>query len=125
MKISDDLFEVVNEAIDLAFTEQNYNLKLYDYLVSIKCKHATALKIIDSSLATAIDHQIIELNLYLDGGDNASIIKEAYSWMGKPRARKLKEYLISIIEDVKRYEKSRRRGRKPKTEKQLTTSSNK
>jgi len=64
-------------------------------------------------LSTAIQDQIQEINLYLDGGNEAALVREAYSWLGKPRARKIRDYLSQIIEDAEKYEQSKRRGRKP------------
>jgi len=45
--------------------------------------------------------------------------------MGKPRARKVKDYLNCIMDDAKKYEQSKRRGRKPGTKNKQSTVPNK
>ena len=57
--------------------------------------------------------EISHLNLYLFGGPDVADLREVYGWMGKPRARKYKEYLNEIIEDAEKYEIEKRPGRKP------------
>lgn len=110
-----DIYYMVNQAIDLAFVQENYNLNFYEYLQSEKVKQEDIKTFLNSSVGLAVTHQIEELELYLLGGTSASDLREAYNWMGKPRARKVKEYLNNILQDAIRYEKSKRRGRKPKT----------
>jgi len=39
-------------------------------------------------------------------------LREAYGHLGKPSARKIKDYFNGILEDAQRYEKERRRGRR-------------
>ena len=77
-------------------------------------KRKVVIDFINSNLYRDILNQIEEFNSYLEGEDS-SFFKEAYSWMGKPRARKIKNYLNTIIEDAKTYEQSKKPGRKPKT----------
>lgn len=115
MATIEDIFDLVNTAIDTAFMQEKYQLNFYEYLQGENFKKEQITSFINSSLGLAITHQIEELDLYLDGGDKAAFVRESYSWMGKPRARKVKEYLEKIIDDAKRYEKTKRRGRKPKT----------
>ena len=45
------------------------------------------------------------------------ILREAYGHLGKPSARKIKNYFTEILEDAQRYEKERRRGRRKTTTK--------
>ena len=109
----EDIFDIVNSAIDTAFTQEKYQLNFYEYLQGENFKKDDIVKFIDSSLGVAIIYQIEEIEMYLEGGDRASFVRESYSWMGKPRARKVKEYLEKIMGDAKKYEQSKRRGRKP------------
>jgi len=121
-----DIFDIVNTAIDLAFSQEKYQLKFLDYLKGENFKRDDIISFIESSLFVSIQDQIVELDLYLDGGENSASFKEAYSWMGKPRARKIREYLQQIIDDAEQYEQSKRRGRKPATKnKKKTTTANK
>ena len=40
------------------------------------------------------------------------LLREAYGHLGKPNARKIRDYFNVILEDAQRYEKERRRGRR-------------
>ena len=57
---------------------------------------------------------INDLSEYIKGGKDGEhqILREAYGHLGKPKARKIKDYFNVILEDAKRYEKERRRGRR-------------
>jgi len=123
----EDVFDIVNSAIDTAFTQEKYQLNFYEYLQGENLKKDEILKFIDSSLGVAITYQIEEIEMYLEGGDRAAFVRESYNWMGKPRARKVKEYLEKIMEDARKYEQSKRRGRKPgsKNRKKATATSDK
>ena len=65
-------------------------------------------------MSIAIKDQVDEIDLYLYGGPSASYIREAYGWMGKPRARKVRDYLNAIVDDAKKYETEKKPGRKSK-----------
>lgn len=110
-----DIYDIVNTAIDIAFTQEKYQLNFYDYLDGENFKKDQVVSFINSSLGIAIKHQIEELELYLDGGDRVAFVRESYSWMGKPRARKVKEYLEKIMQDAKNYEQSKRKTRKKRS----------
>lgn len=115
MATLEDIYHIVNQAIDLAFMQEKYQLNFFDYLKSENFKKDIIESFLISSLKISIDHQIEELDMYLIGGASANDLREAYSWMGKPRARKVKEYLEKILEDAIRYGKTKRKGRKPKS----------
>ncbi len=110
-----EIYDLINTAIDTAFMKEKYQLNFYEYLESEKVKKDYIQSFISSSLGVAIIHQIEELDLYLDGGSQAAFVRESYGWMGKPRARRMKEYLEKIMSDAKKYEQSKRPGRKSKT----------
>ena len=114
MKRNDDVYDIVNKAIDIAFTQQKYNLNFYEYLRSEKYNKEEIIQFNTSSLYTAMNHQVEELDIYLNGGEKYDFIKEAYNWMGKLRIQKLRDYLKNIMEDAKKFERSKNRGRKPK-----------
>lgn len=111
----EELYDIVNDAIDRAFTQEKYQLNFISYLKESNFKRDDVLNFIESSLGCAIQDQIEEIDLYLSGGDRAEFVRESYSWMGKPRARKVRDYLDRILEDARTYEQSKRRGRKPGT----------
>jgi hypothetical protein len=125
MASSEDIYTIVNIAIDSAFYQEKYNLNFYQYLNGEKFKRDDVKLFIQSGLSTAIQDQIQEINLYLDGGNEAALVREAYSWLGKPRARKIRDYLSQIIEDAEKYEQSKRRGRKPGSKNKSSTTTNK
>ena len=112
----EDIHFIVNQAIDYAFTEQKYNLNFYEYLKQENYSKEDTLSFLNSSTGIAIVDQVSEIQLYLDGGDAANVVRESYGWMGKPRARKIKEYLEDIVDGAKEYAKTKRRGRKKKSE---------
>lgn len=120
-----DIFDIVNKAIDLAFTKEKYQLKFLDYLKDQKFKKEIVTSFINSTLFVSIQDQITELDLYLYGGNDSQSFKEAYAWMGKSRAKKIKEYLQQILDDAKSYEQSKRRGRKPGSKNKSSTTTNK
>ena len=59
-----------------------------------------------------------DLDIYLLGAkeDDGKFMREAYGFLSKPEARKIRNYLIAIIEDSEKYIYDKRRGRRKKTE---------
>ena len=112
---SDEIYNIVNTAIDAAVTSEKYQLNFYSFLKGENIKRQEIKSFLDSSLVSQIRDEISHLNLYLDGGPDVADLREVYGWMGKPRARKYKEYLMKIIEDAEKYEVEKRPGRKPGT----------
>lgn len=119
----EDIYDIVNNAIELAFFDEKYQLNFFDYLRGENFKRDQIKEFIESTLFTSIKDQIDEIDMYLMGGDSAAIFREAYNWLGKPRARKVRDYLNKIIEDSRKYEQSKRGGRKAgsKNKKKATT----
>ena len=113
----EDLFYVVETAIDYAFREDKYVLNLYQYAKSSNMTKKDMTLFIKSSVAAELGDLIIELDEYLKGGnDNVhKQLREGYGHIPKPRARKIKNYLCGILEDAARYEKNKRSGRKKKS----------
>ena len=62
---------------------------------------------------------IHELDEYIKGGqdNDHKQLREAYGHLPKPDARKIRNYLNTILEDASRYEKAKRRGRRKVTDK--------
>jgi hypothetical protein len=128
MKIpSDEIYNIVNTAIDIAVTSEKYQLNFYNFLKNEGIKKPEISSFLKSSLVSQIRDEIAHLNLYLNGGSDVADLREVYGWMGKPRARKYKEYLFKIIEDAEKYDYEKRPGRKPgsKNKKKPAAASNK
>lgn len=126
-KVNDEIYNIVNTAIDLAVTSQKYQLNFYSFLKSEGIKKPEISSFLNSSLISQMRDEIAHLDLYLDGGPDVADLREVYGWMGKPRARKYKEYLMKIIEDAEKYDYEKRPGRKPgsKNKKKPTATTNK
>ena len=101
----EDIYTIVDKAIDVAFEEQKFHLKFYDFMKSCKTTGVGAKELTDL---------ISDLSEYIKGGKDGEhqILREAYGHLGKPKARKIRDYFNLILEDAKKYEKERRRGRR-------------
>ena len=112
------LFGTVEEAIDFAF-EGKYVLDMYAYLKSSKATKRDTEAFINSDTAHEINSLILDLEEYLEGGTDSEHkqLREAYGYLGKPEARKIKNYLYKILEDAWKYEQERRPGRRRKVSK--------
>lgn len=105
----------VEKAIDLAFNGQ-FVLKFYDYLKIRGAKKVEIEEFIESKTANNINNLVMDLDEYLEGGsDNEhKQLREAYGHIPKPQARKIRNYLYSILEDAWKYSYDRRPGRRKK-----------
>ena len=115
----EDIYTIVDKAIDVAFEEQKFHLKFYDFMKSCKTTGVAAKEFNQSSTAKELTDFVLELGEYIQGGKSPyhQYLREAYGHLGKPNARKIKDYFNVILEDAKRYEKERRRGRRKTTTK--------
>jgi len=113
-----ELLAIVEETIDFAFQGKQL-LNMYEYLKSIKATKKDATEFIESSVAKEIQLLVMDLEAYLEGGndDEHKQLREGYGHLGKPEARKIKDYLLSILEDAWKYEQEKRPGRRRKTSK--------
>ena len=91
-------------------------LKFYDYLKYRKTKKVEVDSFIESSTAKEMSDIVLELEEYIKGGrdSNHQQLREAYGHIPKPQARKIMNYLYSILEDARRYSHDRRPGRRGK-----------
>ena len=108
-----EVYEIIEQSIDVAFEEDKYLFRCYDYLKSTKTKRKEVREFIESTTANTINGLISELDEYIKGGNKQ--LREAYGHLGKPKARKIKTYLQSVLSDACRYEHDRRPGRKKRT----------
>ena len=121
MKKVDDfetVYDMIEHAIELAF-DGKMQLKFYQFLEYRKTKKAEVDAFLQSSTVKEISDQVLELEEYIKGGkdSNHQVLREAYGHIPKPQARKIKNYLSSIIEDAVRYQHDRRPGRRKKPSK--------
>ena len=110
----EDIYTIVDRAIDIAFEENKFHLKFYDFMKSCKTTGVGAKEFNQSSTAKELTDLIDDLSEYIKGGKdkNHQVLREAYGHLGKPNARKIRDYFHRISEDAQRYEKERRRGRR-------------
>ena len=113
-----DIYDLIEHASDNAF-EGQMNLKFYDYLKDTKTKKYEVDAFIESTTAAELSDLTLELEEYLKGGqDNEhKQLREGYGHIPKPQARKIKNYLYSILEDAWRYSYDRKPGRRKKQSK--------
>ena len=110
----EDIYTIVDRAIDIAFEENKFHLKFYDFMKSCKTTGVGAKEFNQSSTAKELIDLVYDLNEYIKGGkdNDHQLLREAYGHLGKPNARKIRDYFSGILEDAQRYEKERRRGRR-------------
>lgn len=110
-----EVYYDVEKAIDLAFNGQ-FVLKFYDYLKVRGAKKVDIEEFIESHTAGEITNLITDLDEYLIGGDDSfhKQLREGYGFIPKPQARKIRNYLYSILEDARKYNNDKRRGRRKK-----------
>lgn len=113
-----NLYEVyfdVEKAIDLAF-QGKFVMKFYDYLKIKKSIRREVEEFIESSTASNISEVVMDLDAYLEGGNDNEHkqLREAYGHLSKPQARKIRNYLYAILEDAWRYSSEKRKGRRKK-----------
>jgi len=110
-----EIFFDVEKAIDYAF-EGRFVLNFYEYLKVKESKRKDVEEFLNSTCYKNIVEIVKNLEEYLEGGsDNAhKQLREAYGHISKPEARKIKNYLIEILEDSEKYLNDKRPGRKRK-----------
>lgn len=113
-----ELYDVIEHTIDFAF-EGKYMLNMYEYLKNNKATKREVQEFIESTTAQELNSLVMDLEDYLEGGSDEmhKQLREGYGHLGKPEARKIKNYLYGILEDAWKYEQERKPGRKKKTSK--------
>ena len=114
----ENVYEMIEEALELAF-EGKMTLKFYEFLKWRKTTKAEVDAFLLSSTAKELADEVVELEEYIKGGrdSNHQQLREAYGHIPKPKARKIKIYLYSILQDAWRYSSDRKRGRRKKDSK--------
>ena len=109
----EEVYYVLEESLELAFKGQ-FVVKLYEYFQSRGVTKIEADQFLKSSTAHEIAVVVTELTEYIKGGmdNDHKQLREAYHHIPKPQARKIRDYLASILEDAVQYSNDKRRGRK-------------
>ena len=115
----DSVYDLVEHAIDYAFEKGRFQLRFYDFLKYRKTTKAEVDAFISSSTAAELSDLVLQLEEYIKGGNDSDHkqLREAYHHLPKPQARKIRNYLYSILEDAWRYSRDRRPGRRKKSSK--------
>ena len=108
-----DLYDIIEHTIDHA-SKGRFMLNMYDFLKSIKATKRDVQEFIDSSTALEINGLILDLEDYVEGGNDSQHkqLREAYGHLGKPEARKIRNYLYELLQDAWKYEQEKKPGRK-------------
>ena len=111
----DNVYDLIEHAIEYAF-EGKMQLKFYEFLKYRKTTKAEIDAFLHSSTAKELADEVLELKEYIKGGrdSNHQQLREAYGHIPKPQARKIMNYLGSILEDAVRYSNDRKPGRRKK-----------
>ncbi len=114
----EEVYYVLEQALELAF-QGKFVVKLYDYFQVRGVTKVEADQFLRSSTAKELADEVVELTEYIKGGNdsNHKQLREAYHHIPKPQARKIRDYLASILEDAVRYSNDRKRGRRKKDSK--------
>jgi len=109
------MYDVVEHTIEYAF-KGKFMLNMYEYLKSIKATKRDVEEFINSPCALEINTLILDLEDYMEGGNDSlhKQLREAYGHLGKPEARKIRNYLYEILQDAWKYEQEKKPGRKRK-----------
>lgn len=109
------MYDVVEHTIDYAF-KGKFMLNMYEYLKSIKATKRDVEEFINSPTALEINGLILDLEDYIEGGNDSihKQLREAYGHLGKPEARKIRNYLYDLLQDAWKYEQEKKPGRKRK-----------
>ena len=113
-----EMNDIVERTVEYAF-QGKYMFCMYDYLKQNKATKRDVQEFVDGSTARSMQITIYDLEDYLEGGNDSEHkqLREAYGHLGKPEARKIKDYLYKILQDAWKYEQEKRPGRRRKASK--------
>lgn len=112
----------IERAVDYAFSEHKFTINTFAYLKVKNLRRIDAQAFLRSSTVKHIQETIKDLDLYLQGGqeDNTVYVRQAYGYLSKPDARKIRNYLDEVIEGVKKFIKDKNAKNKNGTTKRRT-----
>lgn len=104
-----DIYDIIESAVDDAIVRQKFNLNLYNYLKDNKLTKDELEELLNSPSIVTIKTTSIDLEEYIQGGsDNMhKQLREAYGYLSKPLARKIKIYIDDIFKDIVKYKTSK------------------
>jgi hypothetical protein len=78
----------------------------------MRCKdfrRSDAQAVLRSPTIKEIQQTITDLDIYLKGGqdDEAVYVRQAYGYLSKPDARKIRNYLDNVVEGIKKFIKDK------------------
>ena len=121
----DDVLELVEKAVDEVFKRDIYLLKMYDVLKNNKSTQKEAIEYLASSTFYNVTLTIDDLVHYITLGKKDKTYGEAYGYLSKPQARKIRDYLQQIVTDTEQYVEDRKPGRKKGSKNKTRSTSNK
>lgn len=112
----EEVYLDVERAVDFAFAESKFILNFYTYLQQKEFRRTDAQDFLDSATVNNLRATIQDLTEYLEGGQDPrhNYLREAYGYLSKPFARRIKTYLESFIKDAEKYVYDKRPGRRAK-----------
>lgn len=113
----------IEKAVDYAFFENKFTINTFAYLKIKNLRRIDAQAILRSSTVKHIQETINDLDLYLQGGqeDKTIYVRQAYGYLSKPDARKIRNYLDDVVEGVKKFIKDKNaKGKRTTTTKRRT-----
>jgi hypothetical protein len=112
----EEVYSIVEQAIDYAFIKDKFTFNFYEFLKSNKATKKQVEDFIESATSANLNNIVMDLDEYLIGGsdDEHKQLREAYGHYPKPHARKIRNYLYKILEDAWKYEKEKKSRRKKK-----------
>ena len=113
-----EICQEVEKTIDWAF-KHKFFLNMYEYLKVKKARKIDALEFLNSSTAKEVNDIIHDLDDYIVGGSDEEHkqLREGYGYLGKPEARKIKNYLQGILDDARKYGSERQSRKRRKSSK--------
>ena len=111
--MEEELYSLVEASVDVAVFQKKYLFNMYGYLKGFGAKRKVATEFLCSQTKCNLEQTISDLDVFIQGGDKT--IREAYGFLSKPEARKIRTYFINIIADAEKYEYDRRPGRRKKS----------
>tara|TARA_B100000287_G_scaffold428189_1_gene479165 strand:- start:1298 stop:1633 length:336 start_codon:yes stop_codon:yes gene_type:complete len=97
----DQLTNMVEQVVDDAMFQHKHTFRMRDYLNSNDFTKKVVTEFLKSGTANNLKCTMDDLDLLIEGGH--SDVREAYPNWTKPEARKIRNYLNSIIEDAEQY----------------------
>ena len=99
------LFDMVEHVLEDAVFRDKKTFKMYEVLQNNKFSRREVNEFMNSATAENLSITIEDLDLLIEGGHPD--VREAYPNLGKPEARKIRNYLHSILKDAWSYEKDK------------------